>query len=463
MKLLRTYFSVFVSILIFLTATTSYAAEPLDEVKNVVKEYYYKDVPDSVLNSTTIQDLTRQLDPYSVYMTREEYESFVSAIERKLVGIGITIEEHEKGVKITSVIKGGPAEKGGLMAGDIILSVNGKKLAGESVQTAITLITGEANTAVTLEFYRATTNSTSTKTLIREVIELPNVEKMQLAGNIGYIRLNSFSLNAGDEIQTAISSMPGMKGWIFDLRSNPGGYVSAAQDVLGLFPKVQDAFKLTYKGNVSYSYKPIKQKLTWNAPVSLLINSMSASASEMTAVSVKDQQAGKIYGQISYGKGVMQSLFSLSDQSVLKLTTAEFFGPNGTAVQGKGVKPDVLTPIGKELVYSHRDFLLSELKNYTKLPDLKNVPTNKVFTIKMNSSMNWKDLKNSDVSLIELGDKEQAVRIQTSTNKQLKVIPVKPLKSGASYLLIIHPNWKNQHNKKMQHGAYLEVTVRCQR
>ena len=95
-------------------------------------------------------------------------------------------------------------------------------------------------------------------------------------------------------MQDAIKSMPGMKGWIFDLRNNGGGYVSAAQDVLGLFPKVKDAFTLTYKGNMSETYYPMKQKVQWNAPVALLINSMSASASEMTAVSVKDQKAGKL-------------------------------------------------------------------------------------------------------------------------------------------------------------------------
>ena len=281
-------------------------------MRNLVEQYYYKDVPESVLNSTTIQDLTGQLDPYSVYMSKEEFESFINSIEGKLVGIGVTIEEHVKGIKITSVLKGGAAEKSGLKAGDIILAVDGKKLAGKSVQNAITLITGEEGTKVNLEYYRPSTKSTITKTLTRQVIELANVETSKLAGNIGYIRLNSYSQNAGKEVQDAIKSMPGMKGWIFDLRNNGGGYVSAAQDVLGLFPKVKDAFTLTYKGNMSETYSPIKQKVQWNAPVALLINSMSASASEMTAVSVKDQKAGKLYGQTSYGKGVMQNLFTLS-------------------------------------------------------------------------------------------------------------------------------------------------------
>ena len=442
MKILRVYLSILMTILMLLPATISYGAEPLDEVRNLVAKYYYQDVPESVLNSSTIQDLTGQLDRYSVYMTKEEYDSFTSAIERKLVGIGVTIEEHERGIKITSVIKGGPAEKSGLKPGDIILSANGQKLAGESVQTAITFITGKENTTVSLQVYRTSTNETMTKTLTRQVIELPNIEKRKLAGDIGYIRLNSFSLNAGEEVQAAISSMPGMKGWIFDLRDNTGGYVSAAQDVLGLFPKVKEAYKLTYKGNVSDVIKPMEQKTTWNAPVSLLINSMSASASEITAVSVKDQKAAKIYGQKSYGKGVMQGLFSLSDQGMLKLTIAEFFGPNGTAVQGKGVKPDVETPVGKEIIYSHRDYLLSELKTYKKMPALNKVPTNKVFTIKTSSSMNWNTLKSSNVSLIELGNQKQNVKIQKTKNKQLKVTPTKHLKLGANYLLILDPKTK---------------------
>lgn len=452
MKLLRTYLSVLIAFFIFLPPTISHAAEPLDEVRNLVEQYYYKDVPETVLHSTTIQDLTGQLDPYSVYMTKEQYENFIASIERKLVGIGVTIEEHEKGIKITSVIKGGSAEQSGLKAGDIILAVDGKKLAGESVQNAITLITGKENTKVTLEFYRPTTKSTGTKTLTRKVIKLANIEKRKLAGNIGYIHLNSFSLNAGQEVQAAISSMPGMKGWIFDLRNNTGGYVSAAQDVLGLFPKVQDAFTLTYRGNMSESYHPVEQKVQWNTPVSLLINSMSASASEMTAVSVKDQKAGKLYGQTSYGKGVMQNLFTLSDQGILKLTTAEFFGPNGTAVQGKGVTPNIVTPVGKEVEYSHRDFILTGLKNYKKMP-AQSVYGNKVFTVKTSSSMNWTALKSSSVSLIELGSQKQNIKIQ-KTNKQLKITPTKRLKSGARYLLTVEP--KNKTSKKQ----VMEVSVK---
>ena len=315
------------------------------------------------------------------------------------------------------------------------------------------MITGEEGTTVTLEFYRPSTKSTTTKTLTRKLIELANVEKAKLAGNIGYIRLNSFSQNAGEEVQAAIASMPGMKGWIFDLRDNGGGYVSAAQDVLGLFPKVKDAYTLTYKGNESETYSPVEQDVQWNAPVSLLINANSASASEMTAVSVKDQKAGKLYGQTSYGKGVMQNIFGLSNQGLLKLTTAEFFGPNGTAVQGKGVKPNVVTPIGKEVEYSHRDFILSGLKNYKKMP-AQNVYGNKVFTVKTSSSMNWTALNSANVSLIELGDQKQKVKIQKSKYKQLKITPTKRLNSNAKYLLIIEP--KNKTSKTL----VTEVTVK---
>lgn len=140
-------------------------------------------------------------------------------------------------MKIITTIKGGPAANGGLLPGDIIKAVDGKNLAGEAVQTTIGLITGKENTKVTLTIYRSKTNSTFTKTLIRKVINIPNVETEKLAGNIGYIRLNSYAENSSKEIQKAIKSMPGMKGWIFDLRSNGGGYITAAEEVIGLFQK----------------------------------------------------------------------------------------------------------------------------------------------------------------------------------------------------------------------------------
>ncbi|ETT87147.1 S41 family peptidase [Viridibacillus sp. FSL R5-0477] len=453
MKKLRIYVLSLIALCVFFTTSVAYAAEPLDEVKQLVKKYYYPNVSESVLNSTSIGDLTKQLDPYSVYMTKEEYKDFTNSIDMKLVGIGVTIEEHANGLKIISAIKGGPAANGGILAGDIIKAVDGKNLAGEAVQTTIGLITGKENTKVTLTIYRSKTNSTFTKTLIRKVINIPNVETEKLAGNIGYIRLNSYAENSSKEIQKAIKSMPGMKGWIFDLRSNGGGYITAAEEVIGLFPKAQVAYLFKYKDSETYYTEPIKQKIRWNAPVSITMDANSASASEMTVASLKDQKAAKLYGQTTYGKGVMQQVFSLKDGSQLKLTIGEFMGPNYTKIQKKGITPNVKTPVGKEIEYSHRDFLKQQMKDYNKLSSISQKATQKTITIKSSTKMKWSTMENAKVSLLQIGGKQQSIKVKKTSNKQLKLIPNDKLKPGTRYYVVL------KSKTKKSPGAFAEMKV----
>ncbi|MBK3494743.1 PDZ domain-containing protein [Viridibacillus sp. YIM B01967] len=452
MKKLRIYVLGLIALFAFFTTSVAYAAEPLDEAKELVEKYYYPNISKTALNSNSIQEMTSQLDPYSVYMTKDEYEEFANAIDMKLVGIGVTLEEDPKGIIITSIMEGGPSDKAGLQPGDIIQAVGDKDLKGEASQTVWGLITGKENTEVTLTIYRSTTNSTFTKTVTRKVINIPNVETEKLAGNIGFVRLNSFAENSGKEIQKAIKSMPGMKGWIFDLRSNGGGYITAAGDVIGLFPKAKVGYLLKDKDE-TYSMDPVKQKVRWNAPVSILTDAHSASASEMTVASLKDQKAATIYGQTTYGKGVMQLVFPLKDGSQLKLTVGEFTGPNGKKIQKKGIKPNVTTPIGKEVEYSHSDFLKKQLKSYNKLSSINLKATQKTITIKSSTKMNWSTMKKAKVSLLQIGGKEQSMKVQQALKKQLKLTTNKNLKPGTKYYVVL----KSKTRKSP--GAYAEMKV----
>lgn len=452
MKKLRFYVLSLIALFVFFTTSVAYAAEPLDEAKELVKKYYYPNVSKSALNSKTIQEMTSQLDPYSVYMTKDEYEEFANAIDMKLVGIGVMFEEHPKGVVITSIMQNGPADKAGLQAGDIIQAVEDKDLKGEAFQTVWGLLTGKENTEVTLTIYRSTTDSTFTKTLKRKVINIPNVETEKLAGNIGFVRLNSFAENSGKEIQKAIKSMPGMKGWIFDLRSNGGGYITAAGDVIGLFPKAKVGYLLKDKVD-TYSMDPVKQKVRWNAPVSVLTDAFSASASEMTVASLKDQKAATIYGQTTYGKGVMQVVLPLKDDSQLKLTVGEFTGPKGKKIQKIGIKPNVTTPIGKEVEYSHSDFLKKQLKSYNKLSSINLTAAQKTITVKSSTKMNWSTMKKAKVSLLQIGGKQQSIKVQNTSKKQLKLTPNDKLKPGTKYYVVL------KSKTKKSPGAYAEMKV----
>jgi carboxyl-terminal processing protease len=321
-------------------------------------------------------------------------------------------------------------------------------------------ISGEENTSVKLTIFREKTGETLEKTIARELIVLPNVEYEMLAGNIGYVRLYSFSQDAAEEILPAIQALKGAKGWIFDLRDNGGGFITSAQDVSGLFPNVTKAFQLRDNTQVPEVYDATVQPSKFTSPTHLLINGYSASASEMVSASVKEQKGATLYGQTTYGKGSMQSLFPLSDNSVLKLTTAKFFSPKGTAINEIGVSPNVKTAEGEELFISHRDHLVAQLPKYRKLPTLQNVPVTKTFTVKMTAKMNWTGLKASDVQLIQLGGQEAAVDVKVMDDKTIKVTPKQNLESKGKYMLIIHPKWTSKMSKKVTNGIYLELTVK---
>lgn len=441
-------------------ATTTASAEPLEDMRQFIRDYYVDDVPESVLMKGTVQEITKHLDPYSVYMTAQEYQGFVNGIEQRIIGIGVMLEEDALGIKVTSVIPQGPAERAGILAGDIITHVGTQSLVGKSVQTAVSWIGGQENTVATLTLVRAGQTKPLTMRITREVITIANVESTMLGGNIGYIRLNSFATESAKEVNDAIQSLDGAEGWIVDLRNNGGGYITVAQEMTGFFPKAVGAFQLREKHGKPIAYKAVSQSNQLSAPTHLLINEYSASASEMVSAAVKEQKLATLYGQKSYGKGTMQSMFNFTDGSVLKLTTARFYSPKGQTVDKIGVKPDVVTTKGEELETSHRAQLIAKWKGYRLLPKLSNVPTTKKFTVEMTTAMDWSKLDQSAAQLIQLGGGETVVTVDVTNDRTVTVTPTKPLIAGESYMLVIHPQWKGTNNHSMKQGVYVEITVK---
>lgn len=440
--------------------TTTVSAEPLEDMRQFIRDYYVDDVPESVLMKGTAQEITKHLDPYSIYMTAQEYQGFVNGVEQRIIGIGVMLEEDLKGIKVTSVIPQGPAERAGILAGDVITHVGTRGLISKSVQTAVSWIGGQENTVVMLTIERAGQTKPLTMRITREVISIANVESTMLGGNIGYIRLNSFATESAKEFNNAIQSLRGAKGWIVDLRNNGGGYITVAQEMTGFFPKAAGAFQLREKHGKPLPYQAVPQRNQLSAPTHLLINEYSASASEMVSAAVKEQKLATLYGQKSYGKGTMQSMFSFTDGSVLKLTTARFYSPRGQAVDKIGVKPDVVTTKGEELEASHRAQLIAQWKGYKSLPKLLNVPATKKFKVEMTTAMDWSKLDKAAVQLIQLGGGESTVTVDITNDRTVTVTPTKPLVAGESYMLVIHPRWKGTNNLLMKQGIYVELTVK---
>ncbi|WP_274309165.1 S41 family peptidase [Solibacillus daqui] len=428
----------------------------IDEVRDIVKDNYVGDIDGNLDQATSIHEMMDMLDPYSTYFTAEEFESFISGVELTSVGIGVVIEKVDNGINITQVIDGGSAKFAGLKVGDIITTIDGTPTAALTIEQASARIKGAANTSVSLTILRED-GTILTKDLVRKAFSLPNVAAEMLYGNVGYISLNSFSNDTASLIAKSIRDLKnkGAKAFIFDLQNNGGGYVSAAEQLIGMFPNATYAYKLQ-EASVTSNVRALKQTTQFPENTKVLINAHSASASEMTAAALLDQNAAKLYGQTTYGKGAMQGFFELEDGSFLKLTVGHFFGPKGTVINHTGVKPHVKTT-GNAIYKAHFDTIASGLINYKEMKAKKNVPLNKSFTVKFSKSITTK-LDPTAVELVALGGGSIESTVNVS-NEQLVVTPKKPLDAGKEYMLIIHPKVKTDNGQSLKTGVYLHVTT----
>lgn len=448
-------FAMFLFVLCLTVPITAFGAS-MDEVRNLVKDNYVGDIDGNLDQATSIPNMMDMLDPYSTYFTAEEFEDFISGVELSTVGIGVVIEKVDLGIHITQIIDGSSANKAGLKVGDIITAIDGTSTVPLTIEQASTRIKGAENTSVSLTILRED-GSTFTKDLVRNAFSLPNVEANMLYGNIGYISLHSFSNDTASLVAKSVRNLKnkGAKAFIFDLQNNGGGYVTAAEQLIGMFPNAAYAYKLQEASGIS-NVRALKQATQFPKDTKVLINAHSASASEMTAAALFDQDAAKLYGQTTYGKGAMQGFFELEDGSFLKLTIGHFFGPNGTVINHTGVKPHVKTT-GNALSKAHFDSIASSLGNYKEMKSLKNAPLNKAFTVSFTKPILAK-LDPASVQLVALGGDSVASTAKI-VGEKLYVTPKEPLEAGKEYMLIAHPKGKSASGQSLKNGVYLHVTA----
>ncbi|KGR76522.1 S41 family peptidase [Ureibacillus sinduriensis] len=453
---MKRYAPMLLAILLTVALPFHASAATLDDVKEIVKSEYVGEINGDLNSATSIDEVIDMLDPYSDYFSKEEYEAFTNSIEMETVGIGIVIEKHEKGILIVDVIENGSAYSSGFEAGDIITKINGQSTFDMSVEQAQSLIVGEENSIVDIEILK--TNGKTVKEIIkRRPFSLPNVNAELLYGNVGYISINSFSENAAEEVAKVYSNLlkQGASSFIVDLQNNGGGYVVTAEKLIGMFPGATYAYKIklaTESGLVRAS----QQGVEFPTKTRLLVNRYSASASEMTAAALLDQHSAILYGESTYGKGTMQTFYELADESILKLTVGEFFGPSGTVVKNVGVSPNIATT-SNPLYQAHFDSIVENLKNYKEIKSLLNVPTTKTFHVNFNKEIS-ESFDSSSIKLVELGGSELDVSLQVS-GKQILVTPTSPLLKGKEYILIVEPSIKDLNGRLMNNGSYLKVTV----
>jgi carboxyl-terminal processing protease len=335
----------FAFVLFFITSITfsvqADSSSVLEEARNTIRDNYVSTVPDSVLNAPSIDAMIKGLnDPYSEYFSKQEQQSFVNSIDNTMCGIGIYMELVPEGVKVKSVIDSSPALEDGIKEGDIIVSADDKPLAGLTSEQASSYIKGAEGTSVKLTIKRE--NSQINFTVTRKEISLPTVDGKMLNENTAYISVSSFGTDTSDLFTQKLQElrMKNPELYIIDLRNNGGGYMSTAVDMAGNFIGANPAITVEDKQGEKQQYLATDKGSVIDKPVFFLINEYTASASEILSAAVKDYNKAFFIGTTTYGKGVAQKMFPLSDGSYLKLTVEKFYSPKGNVIQKTGISPD---------------------------------------------------------------------------------------------------------------------------
>ena len=318
-------------------------AGTLQRYKEIIDKYYLGDVDEEKLKEGAIKGYIEGLgDPYTEYISADEMEDYLSDTMGNFVGIGIyMVKNTEKGkIQVLAPIKGSPAEKAGIQAGDLILTVDGVDYSADEMTIASNKIKGEEGTTVTLVVLRGT--ETKKYELKREKVKVNQVEGKVLSNNIGYINFTSFDETTADDFKAKFEEInkQGIKSLIIDLRNNGGGIVDQALQIADYVADKDSVLLYEVDKNNKETVKKAKTDPIINMPIIILTNENTASASEILAGALKDLGKAKTVGTTTYGKGVIQQILKLSDGSGLKVTIEEYQTPNRNKIHKIGIAPD---------------------------------------------------------------------------------------------------------------------------
>ncbi|MBO4232171.1 MAG: S41 family peptidase [Bacteroidales bacterium] len=316
-------------------------AKNVDIFITILKELnakYADEIVPGDLTKTAIDAMLEKLDPYTVYYPESQIEEYKLMTMGQYGGIGALIQQHGSDVVVSEPYEGCPAQTAGLRAGDKILKVNGQSTQGKSSSDVSDILKGQPGTKITLEVERVGEKKPVVINVTRKEIKLPNLPYYGLVGdNVGYIKLDQFTENAGNEVKDAFLKLKeqGMKYLILDLRNNGGGLLNEAVNIVNIFVDPNITIAET-KGKVKeqqFSHKTRYPAVDKNIPIVVLVNEMSASASEIVTGSIQDLDRGVVVGKKTFGKGLVQNVIPLSYNSSLKITVSKYYIPSGRCVQ----------------------------------------------------------------------------------------------------------------------------------
>lgn len=327
---------------------------PLNEIRTFaeifskIKNDYVENINDKKLLENAIRGMLRGLDPHSAYLDKEAYKELQEGASGKFGGLGIEVGYENGFVKVISPIDDTPAQRAGVKAGDLIIKLDGKSVKGISLMEAVKMMRGKPGSEIVLTILREGEEKPFNLPVVRDVITVKNIKSETIEPGLMYIRISNFQIHTVDDMRKSLKKLKNentdnLKGLVLDLRNNPGGLLSAAVGVSDLF--LNNGLIVYTEGRIKDSKLKFTAKPTEvfkNIPIIVLVNGGSASASEIVAGALQDHKRAIIMGERTFGKGSVQTILPMSDETALKLTTARYYTPSGRSIQASGIEPDMI-------------------------------------------------------------------------------------------------------------------------
>ena len=327
---------------------------PLNEIRTFaeifskIKNDYVENINDKKLLENAIRGMLRGLDPHSAYLDKEAYKELQEGASGKFGGLGIEVGYENGFVKVISPIDDTPAQRAGVKAGDLIIKLDGKSVKGISLMEAVKMMRGKPGSEIVLTILREGEEKPFNLPVVRDVITVKNIKSETIEPGLMYIRISNFQIHTVDNMRKSLKKLKNentdnLKGLVLDLRNNPGGLLNAAVGVSDLF--LNNGLIVYTEGRIKDSKLKFTAKPTEvfkNIPIIVLVNGGSASASEIVAGALQDHKRAIIMGERTFGKGSVQTILPMSDETALKLTTARYYTPSGRSIQASGIEPDMI-------------------------------------------------------------------------------------------------------------------------